>query len=72
MAKLDHEYSVVGGYNRSKIGHWIGGISVLVSSVVVSAVLFLIDLAKRFGFSDTIPPLIFWPMGAGTIYVALY
>ncbi|WP_286963085.1 hypothetical protein [Methylobacterium sp.] len=72
MGKLDHEYSIVGGYNRSKIGHWIGGISVLVSSIVVSLVLFLIDVAKRLGFNDTIPPLILWPIGAGTIYVALY
>ena len=34
--------------------------------------LLLIELAKHFGFNDIIPPLVLWPIGAGTIYVALY
>ena len=72
MGKLDHEYSVVGGLNRAKIGHWIGGISVLVSSAVVTTVLLLVDLAKKLGFSKGIPELILWPIGAGTIYLILY
>lgn len=72
VGKLDHEYSIVGGFNRSKVGHWIGGISVLVSSVVVTTVIFLVDIAKKLGFSNGLPELILWPIGAGTIYVALY
>jgi len=48
------------------MSRWIGGISVLVSSVLL-----LIDLEKHFGFNDIIPPLVLWSIGAGTIYVVL-
>ncbi|WP_373991917.1 hypothetical protein [Duganella sp. BuS-21] len=67
-----HEYSILGGFNRAKIGHWIGVLAALLSSVLIGILIFLIKLAEHFGWTNDLPPLIFWPIGAGVIYFALY
>jgi hypothetical protein len=67
-----HEYSVLGGLNRAKIGHWISVVAAGVSSAVVTAFLALVDIAKRFGFGEHIPPLVLWPISAAMIYGVLY
>lgn len=67
-----HEYSVLGGLNRARIGHTIGVIAAGVSSAVVALVLALVDVAKALGLGSYIPPLILWPVGAVTIYGILY
>lgn len=69
---MEHEYSVLGGLNRAAIGRYLSIISALVSSTIGAAVLWAVDLAKRFGWADQVPPLIFWPLTAGVIYVGLY
>lgn len=69
---LDHEYSVLGGLNRAKIGHTIGAIAAIVSPVVVGLVLAIIAILKSYGLADQIPEVIIWPLSAGAIYVLLY
>jgi hypothetical protein len=68
----NHEYAVLGGLNRARIGHTIGVISAIVSSLVVAGVLALVHIAQRLGWGQEIPSLILWPIGAGTIYAVLY
>lgn len=72
MSKLSHEYSVLGGMNRAKVGHSIGAVAAIISSTVITIVLGLVQTAKHYGYGERIPSLILWPLGAGTIYVALY
>lgn len=69
---LDHEYSLIGGLNRSKIGRCIGSISAISSSVLVFFLLSLVDIAKTFGVDAKIPPSVFSLLGAGIIYGVLY
>lgn len=68
----DHEYSILGGLNRAKIGHAIGIVAAAVSSAVIATFLWLIDIAKQFGFGERTPSLILWPLSAGLIYTGMY
>ncbi|WP_342154673.1 hypothetical protein [Methylorubrum sp. SB2] len=72
MSKLSHEYSVIGGFNRAKVGHSIGVVSAIISSGVVTLFLLLVQIAKYFGYGERIPALILWPLGAATIYAGIY
>lgn len=69
---LDHEYSLIGGLNRSMIGRWIGSISAIISSVLVFMLLSIVDVAKKFGVDAKIPPSAFSLIGAGIIYGVIY
>lgn len=69
---MEHEYTVLGGVNRARIGHYLGIISGGVSAAVVFALLWMVDLAKTFGVSANIPPSVLSLAGAGTVFVALY
>lgn len=68
----DHEYSVLGGLNRAKIGHTIGMIAAAVSPIVVGLVLAIISLLESYGLSDRVPRILIWPLSAGVIYAILY
>ena len=69
---MEHEYSVLGGLNRAAIGRYLSIISALVASGIGVTVLWAVDLAKRLGWADHVPPLILWPLTASVIYVVLY
>ena len=45
----DHEYALLSGINRSKIGRVLGMVAGGISSVIVLGVLALVDLAKSLG-----------------------
>ncbi|GLS29428.1 hypothetical protein SAMN04488498_11224 [Mesorhizobium albiziae] len=69
---LEHEYTVLGGVNRARIGHYVGIISSAVSASVVFVLLSAIDLASKFGISANLPPAVLSLAGAGTVFFALY
>ncbi|RAR63819.1 hypothetical protein C7401_10576 [Paraburkholderia unamae] len=69
---MEHEYSIVGGLNRAKIGHTIGGLAAAISSVVVTAFLALVKLAHSLGILKDVPSVVLWPVTAGVVYGALY
>ena len=69
---MEHEYSVLGGLNRAAIGRYLSIISALVASGIGVAVLWAVDLAKRLGWAEQVPPLVLWPLTAGMIYIGLY
>lgn len=69
---LEHEYALLGGFNRAHLGRWLGGISALVSSGLVFVVLSAVDLAKSLGLNVNLPPMALSLVGAGAIYGLLY
>ena len=68
----DHEYAILGGLNRARIGQAIGAIASLVSAAIVAVVLALFNVATWMGIGDAIPPVILIPVGAGAVYSVLY
>jgi hypothetical protein len=69
---VDHEYAILGGWNRARIGQSIGAVASVVSAGIVALVLALFDVARRLGVGDAIPPVLLIPVGAGAVYAALY
>lgn len=65
-----HEYSVIGGLNRAKIGHAIGIVAAAMSSLLITAAAYLIALASKHGI--TTPTIVFWPLTAMAIYGLLF
>lgn len=69
---MDHEYSVLGGINRARIGQAIGTIAAAVSSVLVAILLAVVDVAKALGFGHLLPTVLLPPIGAGVVFGVLY
>jgi hypothetical protein len=69
---LEHEYSLLGGINRAKIGRYLGAASALISAATVFLLLTVVDLAKSYGLPVNLPPSVLSLVGAGTIYAVLY
>ncbi|MCR6630143.1 MAG: hypothetical protein NVV74_08890 [Magnetospirillum sp.] len=69
---LEHEYALLGGLNRARIGQVLGAAAAAVSSILVWVLLALVGLAQWLGYGEAVPALILWPIGAGAIYVGLY
>jgi len=68
----DHEYALVGGVNRAKIGRYITLVSAIVSAGIVFVLLSAVDLAKKYDLSVNLPPVVLSLVGAGSVFVALY
>jgi hypothetical protein len=69
---LEHEYALLGGYNRSHVGRWLARASAAVSALAVFLLLSAVDLAKSFGINANLPPAVLSLVGAGMVYAALY
>jgi hypothetical protein len=69
---LEHEYALLGGFNRAHLGRWLGGLSALVSSALVFMILSVVDLAKSIGVNTNVPPMALSLVGAGAVYGVLY
>lgn len=68
----EHEYALLGGINRAKVGHYLGAIAASVSAAIVFILLTLIDLAKHFGIPANLPPTVLSLVGAGAVFGVLY
>jgi SMODS-associating 2TM, beta-strand rich effector domain len=71
-AMQDHEYALVGGVNRAKIGRYITLTSAIVSAGIVFVLLSAVDVAKRYNIPVNLPPVVLSLVGAGSVFVALY
>lgn len=69
---LEHEYTVLNGVNRARIGHYLGIISGLVSAGVIFVLLSAVDVARQLGISTNLPPSVLSLAGAGTVFLVLY
>ena len=68
----DHEYAVLGGVNRAKIGRYLALASASVSGGIVFLLLALVDVAHRFGVPANLRPEVVSMVGAGSVFGALY
>ena len=69
---LEHEYAVLGGYNRTHVGRWLYRAAALLSGLIVFALLSAVDLARAFGLNVNLPPTVLSLLGAGAVYGVLY
>jgi len=68
----EHEYALLGGVNRSKVGRIIGLLAASASAGIVFLLLAAVDVAQRLGIPANLPPAVFSLMGAGAVFTALY
>lgn len=69
---MDHEYSVLGGVNRATVGRYLSIAASVIAALIGAAVVFFVEIAKKYGFNEYIPGLVLWPLTAGFIYTVLY
>jgi hypothetical protein len=69
---LEHEYAVLGGYNRTHVGRWLYAAAALISAVAVFLTLSTINLARAWGLNVNLPPTALSVVSAGAVYVVLY
>lgn len=69
---LEHEYSLLSGFNRAKVGRYISLASASVSAAIVFVLLWAVDIAKKYGLPANLPPAILSLVGAGAVFIALY
>jgi hypothetical protein len=67
-----HEYALLDGFNRAKIGRYLAIVSSLVSAAIVFLFLQAVDVAKRYGLPVHLTPSVMSLIGAATVYLALY
>lgn len=67
-----HEYSVLGGHNRAKIGHAIGVLASIIASGLATGYIALVQLFATLGWLTNVPRIVLWPVGAGAVYAGLY
>jgi len=72
MTLQEHEYALIGGMNRAKIGRYLSLIAAFISSVIVFILLTIVDLVQRFGIYGSLPPSLLSLVGAGTVFFVLY
>lgn len=72
LAPQDHEYSVMGGANRAKVGRILSGVASAASGALVFLLLSAVDLAKKFGWHANVPPTVLSLLGAGAVFGVLY
>jgi hypothetical protein len=68
----EHEYTLLGGVNRSKVGQYIALLSATTSAVIVFLLLTVVDFAKRLGIPANVPPSVLSLLGAGSVFAVLY
>jgi len=70
--RQEHEYALLGGLNRAKIGRYLALVAAAISSAIVFLLLMLVDVARSFGLQQNLPPVVLSMVGAGTVYAVLY
>lgn len=69
---MEHEYVLLAGVNRAKVGRYIGVAASGISAIVVMGILAIRDIAKELGVDASIPPTFMSLASAATIFLILY
>jgi len=69
---MDHEYIVLGGINRARVGKYLTHTASAVSGLLVWLLLGAVNIAHAMGISVNLPPVVLSLVGAGTVYAVLY
>jgi hypothetical protein len=68
---LIHEYALLDGVNRSNIGRYIAVVSAILSGLMVSGLIFIINWWERLGLIQH-PQVVAVPVTTGIVYLVLY
>jgi hypothetical protein len=69
---LEHEYALLGGMNRAKVGRYLSLAAAGISAAVMLGLLTLWDAAKSLGVPPNVPPTVLSLLSAATIFTVLY
>lgn len=72
LAPQEHEYSVMGGANRLRVGRLLSFSASAISGALVFIILYMVDLAKKLGWNVNAPPTLLSLVGAGAVFGLLY
>lgn len=72
VAPQEHEYSVMGGVNRTNVGRLLSFVASAISGGLVFGILYMVDLAKKLEWNVNAPPTLLSLVGAGTVFSVLY
>ncbi|EMN3500845.1 Cap15 family CBASS effector [Klebsiella quasipneumoniae] len=67
-----HEYIVISGFNRSKVGKIIGSLASLISGVLVFLILTYLENNSYIEMKSVMTPTVSSLISAGTMYLILY
>ena len=67
-----HEYIVICGFNRSRVGKIIGGVASVLSAIIIYIVLTVMQHYSFLDYKSVLPPSLSSLISAGGIYVGLY
>jgi hypothetical protein len=67
-----HEYALLGGVNRAKVGRYIGTLAAAISAIVVFLLLAAVNIAHELNIHANLPPSILSLVSAGAVFAALY
>jgi hypothetical protein len=68
----EHEYALLGGVNRAKVGRYLSLTAASVSAGIVFAILAAVNIAQKLGVSVNLPPTVLSLVGAGGVFSILY
>ena len=68
----EHEYALIGGFNRAKIGRYLTLTSTVVSGGIVFTLLSAVNLANFYHIPVTLPPVVLSLVSATCVFAALY
>jgi len=69
---LEHDYALLGGLNRAKVGRYLSIVAASVSAGVVFVLLAAVNLVQRLGLPANLTPSVLSLVGAGAVFGALY
>src|SRR5262249_41960390 len=69
---LDHEYALLGGLNRAKVGRYLAIVAAAVSATIVFLLLSAVTFIQKLGLPANLTPSIMSLVGAGAVFGALY
>jgi SMODS-associating 2TM, beta-strand rich effector domain len=68
----EHEYALLGGTNRTKVGRYLSLLAASVSAGIVFILLSAVNIAHRWGLPVNLTPAVLSLVGAGAVFAALY
>ena len=69
---LEHDYALLGGLNRAKVGRYLSLVAASVSAGIVFVLLAAVNLVQRLGLPANLTPSVLSLVGAGAVFGALY
>lgn len=69
---LEHDYSLLGGLERAKVGRYLSLLAAGVSALIVLGLLSAVDFIHRLGLPANLTPSVMSLVGAGTVFGVLY